>query len=603
MSPLLGVTGDGFSSPAEFKFPRTHHVVFLGPIHPERILHLCGQRTHIWLSLGLFNVLLVTPLKKEAERIVRWLKAEVVTHERWLVRDGTVIQTEFFRPLDQDDGYESGIVELAKMEFPAEVGEAVQEYCPLMASTLARSLPVPADFANDLRQLHDFVRNVLLIRLPKGSNPSGDLYRILGEMLIINAGLSRFAAQTFSGTTRIAETECHYWSHSLLGVGTANLALWRIQKFLRERVGEARLPARFKKFCLQRSSHDLTRGSWPEGDFLGKIELTADEQQSPLRPLLSYFSARDGFRSVKGLTISAPLAAVSACNSPQWSLMTLTHEISHVIIHAIITDLYPDLDNERTLDEAIDLINARQQGGTMLLEIRRIMLFAIHEMERVACKRQPDESPKLGADALRRLLVHWKPHIEETFVHVFDFLYFYGRDVDRYVRGIWTSWSTIPSLGNRLESYVVRTVCAVMSKHLRRSDAAELARQEVLNSFSAMAAAGFGGRYVQEAIKHLKQDWDQEIKDRVEARRELVKIVTHFLFSESIATKVLGEEHVRSRQDKQQEGYDFKLNEIELKPLSNPLHFLKVYTGKSPPSPSESAWVYHILAFCVDCHE
>ena len=598
ISPLFGLTDISANSPEEAKFKHPTHIVFLGPIHPEKVLPFCGKKTCLWLTLGLFNILFATTSTEEVSALIKWLKKNSVAYEKWLVKSGVVQPAATSDQWVEEPSWRNTLQKIPSLKFPPELGEVVQEYCPLMASALARSHPLPPAFANDLRQFHDFVEKRLLQPSAGSDTMTEDLYKVLGRMAIINAGLSRFAAQTFSGTTRITETECHYWSHSLLGVGTANTALWRIQKFLREKVGEARLHLRFKKYADGPNEKNLATEDWPEGDFLGKTQIPEGEKQ-PVRPLLAYFSSRDGFRSTD-LTISVPLSAVSGCNSPQWSLMTITHEVSHVVIRAILSDLYPSMNDPKALQETISLLKANAPGKTVLLEVRRIMLFAIHEMERVACGRKPNEAPSYDATDLHRLLAHWRPHVEETLVHVFDFLYFYGRDVERYVRGIWISWGTIPNLSTRVHSYVQRTICAIMSTHLRRgAAAADLACKELLACLKEMKKGGYGGRYVIEAIHYIEQKWDSEIKDKVEARRELIKIAVHFLFSESIATKVLGEAYITGGQDKKHDGYDFRPNQIELKPLSNPLHFLKVYTGQNSSSPAESAWVYHILAFCV----
>ena len=57
---------------------------------------------------------------------------------------------------------------------------------------------------------------------------------------------------------------------------------------------------------------DLTRGEPPDKDYLWDVTLSDDSGE--LMPLITCFSARDGYRSTE-TTVSAPLAAVSSCNS------------------------------------------------------------------------------------------------------------------------------------------------------------------------------------------------------------------------------------------------------------------------------------------------
>ncbi|MEO1408091.1 MAG: hypothetical protein AAFV54_16625, partial [Pseudomonadota bacterium] len=51
-------------------------------------------------------------------------------------------------------------------------------------------------------------------------------------LLTLNAGLSRLSSQALSGTAPILRTECHFWPHSFLGTGVANLALRNVTAFL-----------------------------------------------------------------------------------------------------------------------------------------------------------------------------------------------------------------------------------------------------------------------------------------------------------------------------------------------------------------------------------
>ena len=71
------------------------------------------------------------------------------------------------------------------------------------------------------------------------------------------------------------------------------------------------------------------------------------------------------------------------------------------------------------------------------------------EWMHVAAGRPTGSSVNVGVQELRRLLQRWRQDVDETMVHAFDFLYFYGKDVSRYIAGIWSSWGTIPNIGTR----------------------------------------------------------------------------------------------------------------------------------------------------------
>jgi hypothetical protein len=51
--------------------------------------------------------------------------------------------------------------------------------------------------------------------------------------------------------------------------------------------------------------------------------------------------------------------------------------------------------------------------------------------------------------------------VHEIVVHVLDYLYVYDAREDDYINSIWSSWSLIPSVNERIEHYLLRTICAM----------------------------------------------------------------------------------------------------------------------------------------------
>src|SRR5206468_1053330 len=83
-------------------------------------------------------------------------------------------------------------------------------------------------------------------------------YKTYGHLLDVNVGLGRFTSQTFSGAPRILDTECHLKYHSLLGIGTASLALWRLRGYIQKKLGNARIPEKFDVFKTDTNFPDLS---------------------------------------------------------------------------------------------------------------------------------------------------------------------------------------------------------------------------------------------------------------------------------------------------------------------------------------------------------
>jgi hypothetical protein len=598
LSPIYSIdrgTGE-VETGRTFRFRGGHVLVLLGPIHPDEVAACVSPDTRLWATFGLLNNIVLPASEVEQRRLLKLAKKKKVAFELWRLKDGIL------RSHEQSETGEVGDIgaklgRLAVKSVAAEVREALHEYCPLMASTCARGLHLPPYIRNNLVRTHDYVEQTIR----DSEIGSNDLtpYRVLGQMLTINAGLSRFSSQTFAGTIPVTETECHFWSHSLLGIGVASIGLCRLTEFLELTLGKADLPQRFEQLSrVTREVPDLCKLDvnhpfWTT-DHLGRAIPESNSGSEPIVPLLSYFSARDGFRSTL-TTLSAPLASVSSCNSPRWSLLTITHEISHILVRALLAKIYPDMESPEEVYSTIELLD-RDHGSNLLEEIRRFLLITVWMLDNVHGRKRQNRD--IDADLLKKLIENWQREVEEVLVHVFDFLYFYGKDVTKYVNGIWASWGTIPNISTRIPDYVVRTISSVLTNHLRRPEGAEVARDLVVTTLSELQKTDMGGDYVETALNYIRDHWQDEIRERVLARKGLVKIAQTFLFSESIATSVRGEPEIRGGAT-EKEGYSLRMGHLELKIIRNPLRFLELYSVSSQPSSLESLWIYLVLAFGV----
>lgn len=460
-------------------------------------------------------------------------------------------------------------------------------YCPLMAASITRSQKMTPGLTSILIDMNSLVCEY--VKDP-ATDDEREHFRKLGQLLTVNAALSRFSSQTFAGTPPISGTECHFWLHSFLGVGLASLALQNVVDFLTSKLGPARIGVRFEALKDIPADFDLQMRSPPGRDYLS---LASNIPEDPLVPVLGYFSARDGYRSTEW-AVSAPLAAISACNSTRWSLLTITHELTHIVIRSVLTELCPDLSSQVELENCVALFRSRDNRKSVLDQIRFVFLLSLVELEKIEHHRDiHDITPSL----VKTLISEWRTDVDEIMVHAFDFLYFYGRDVKKYVAGIWNSWSSIPNLNRRIPDYVVRTVCAVLTNHLERADKGEeTARDSVLQALNELEKTRSRNEYVVEAAVYLKQNWDEVVLPRVRARRQIIKIVASFLFSPQLATSMRTDTGVASGSS-QKGGYNYVRGDLNSDAVVNPITFLEEFTSQPTPSSEDSAWMLYKLAF------
>lgn len=596
ISPIFHVSQRGLKSPDTYAFPGKKYLLFLGPVHPERLSESGATQQAAWLSLGLYNVVCVPATRKDLTKSLTYVSSQKIPFEMWDLRDGVIQDVQHWEPKNNLPSSCNDIACFSSIEVVAELREAVQEYCPLIATSIARSSVYDETFSDELAMVHALVSDIF--EKLKSNNTPEARYVSLGQVLTTTSGLSRFASETFGGTSPIQENECQFWSHSLLGIGIGTFALHNVRRFLDKTLGAARLPERFAALKrLTKDVPDLCHQDPSDKDYLSEVALD-DANAQPLIPLLVYFSARDGYRSTE-TTVSAPLATVNSCNSLRWSLLTLTHELSHVIIRAVQFDLYPDLTDDDMVKECLELLRNKGPADSLFSEIRKQLLLSVVKIDESASGGDA-QIESLDANGMRKLLGHWRQEIDEIMVHTFDFLYFYGKDFRRYIAGIWASWGTIPNISSRVEEYVIRSICAVLATHLRRGQNAEdIAKEQVLNSLQSIQAGPCGGRYVDEAINCINDNWTSHIRLKVRARRQLVKIVNSFLFSEKIATAVRGEPEI-SGGASEREGYTLRRRHVELRSIRNPLRFLEIYTEAVVPNPVDSVWMLYVLAFCIN---
>jgi hypothetical protein len=591
VSPVFGFKGTASEVPVRETFPGPGLLFFIGPIQPLLFCEpLPGIRA--WASVGAFNLVIYAPGDDPAATAIE-ARADAlkVRFERWTLLDGVVNDVKEFcaakvsRP--------EKLSALANTPgVTADLADSVSEFCALAATTWARASQVCPALLPMLEATIGFVSETFA---EMADNPEAH-YSVLGLLVRINAGLSRLSSQALSGSSPIRSTESHYWIHSLLGTGVANIALHNIADFAAKRIVDLRIPERLANLRSVKTKVPNLLTEQPDFWHANHLEGVAVIDPQPTIPLITFLSGRDGFHS-NLTTLSAPLAIVSSCNTIQWSLLILTHELSHVLIRGVLNEIYPD---PNSVDGAGHMTRYLQEPPPApvgwLEAVRFNILDTVIGIQGVAENYRGRRNWTF--DRLANSLARWHDHVEEIMVHVFDFLYFYAQDTDRYIQSIWFSWAVIPDIGKRVPEYLMRTLCVALTKNLRRgSDAEDVTRQQVLVRFAALEKR-FGGPYVEAAIELLKNQtvWEHELRPALTIRKNLVKLVRGFLYWDVAAAKLRRDATVTAgTQDP--EGYGWKVGTLPTSLIGNPIRFVESFSAASEPSASDSLWLLTCLAF------
>jgi hypothetical protein len=102
--------------------------------------------------------------------------------------------------------------------------------------------------------------------------------------------------------------------------------------------------------------------------------------------------------------------------------------------------------------------------------------------------------------------------IQEIIVHVLDFRYVYNAQTELYISSIWNSWAHVPSVTDRIEHYILRTLCAIssVSEFEDSQDVFHQAIAELKSQLASMHGSSRGAPTIRQALNVL----DDEIRVR-----------------------------------------------------------------------------------------
>jgi hypothetical protein len=616
----------------------------------------------IWLTLGAYSLMLVCCHEAVDDELETVLSKHAVPFERWKASEytnetqafGDTIDYVNLREMVSDHSHPNSplideLKELASTKADATHGFMILELCTLLSAAHSRARSTFPQLVNDFDQIEALA--IKLLGQAKKTNgdlpvqqPSTDkLYEPIIDasrqdiLLTLNAGLSRMVSQVFSGVSPIVRTECHFWPHSFLGIGVANLALRNVSYFVSSIVNTSKFNRSFSTHYLRdipRSFEAITKldhgqplfrqvptSSWSKlgiDTSVAKPTETADDLESFYHAPcpITYFSGRDGFRNAI-LTTSAPLNSVAGCNSYQWNLGTITHELSHRIIDGKINRLRRDfvevVRQSSAAGEAIDDLFKRENKtigdlGSKLLGFYLLVMHA-QDYETRTAKKKFEDMPTFFENALKE----YGERIEELLVHAFDFFHFYESDSKSYVDFVWQSWAVQPSIHEKVDEYIKRTLFALATKAYGTANWTEIAIEDfksVLESEPVRSRLPIQP----EILRRLAQrESRKQFSDLLMVAHPLLDLF-HLLFRSPNLRALASKDAFAVRRQSSRGRGETAERRILRYPATmgqfgkgnknspavrfqNPVMFLRDYSRNEAPNAADSAWLLHMLAF------
>lgn len=343
LSPIFSINR---AQPPAFPAGEETFLLFLGPVYPGQFPldeFPCG-----FLTLGLLNVVIHSRSDEERARARGAAEDAGLLWEEWRLRGNTLLEYASSPP--RPPSRERRSTPLAGI--PSQIVPTARECLGHILGALDRA------------SLHDLPTVEIFRRFDIGLRAllQTDIHSVekLQFLVTSNVALSRHRWQAYSGIVPIIENPCQFSTHSLLGVGTASLALESLARFVEGVYDASGISTRL--LALRETNprptpliEILADDVFWRTDFLERSDHTSSDPCHSL-PHITYFSGRDGFRSTL-VSLSAPVETITGSNTPSWTLQTLTHEISHSVVRSVLGKLLPTGQEPPDLNHIIAILN------------------------------------------------------------------------------------------------------------------------------------------------------------------------------------------------------------------------------------------------------
>lgn len=571
LSPIFAIAG---APPPSFPEDTTTHLLFLGPIHPGRVA--VPEGVHAYISLGLLNLVLFCQTEESLKKVQGMIGPLGVGWELWSLSGNRIIDSKYnlpgsSRPVEQ-------ITNPIRKDI-SPILPTIREFQSAMANAVGKA------------QLHNQSAEELLLRYNEVFR------RLLGEptiqdveklqfLVTANVAIARVTWQTYGGSSPIAETPIQLATYSLLGIGTAVLALQALTRFVEQVFEEVRITDTLLQLAtipsqgtplVSLAASDIF---WAQ-DFVGLIDRRAlPPATSPNLPQFASFSGRDGFRSTS-VSLSAPIEVITGCNTESWTLQTLTHEISHSQVRAVLGAMLPDPSKR----EDLELLWAQMVNPALATNLlARLRIFLVDAVRLMRAHGPQESLTKSGLLAVLKASVH---EADEILTHVFDFLYFYRGEETPYLRSLWASWATIPHIEDRVGEYITRSLCALYANGLRRENGPDLALETLENNLVKLNKELTNPLYIKKALTELQTKRDRYLS-ALQKRGPIVKFARHILWSSKVAGLLNRSADPSSL---------LTPGVFAEQKVSNPLAFASTFSSGKTPDAIRAVWILHQLAY------
>jgi hypothetical protein len=615
------------------EFKGSHYVGFFFYQHAFQALgHLLNnilpeRHKEIWFSHGLASIIIFSHDLDFLQSIKKIYKQGLRAFELWSLKDNSIVKINTWRC--KPNKFDPSLLFLRDYSsLNSDLCHLLDEFQNLLNSAVLRSsqyiptqLPV---YEKVLNALNGMIEELLFLCDPTSEPPASlsqaavilrksmierqkMINQRTGNLVQINSILSRVLSQAYSGIIPIFETSCPVRNFSFLGIGTAFLALSAFSSYIEQAFAEHPVDEVIYSLYSQMEGVDNTYinnfqefiNNGPEEWKKYQIDpYLTNRKLKPIMPKLVCFSGRQGFRETE-YAVTCALPVLYSGDMAQWSIMTVSHELLHAHVRAILSILFPHLEGRspnQTWEHYFGNFRGyfdeyrHEKKPTLSESIRNMILnysdlsqYYSHLAEtQVTGKRKKlsYQRDQVLLNDLRRDFNIELRMINEIIVHILDYNYFYNCNDHLYLGLLWESWTPVPVVLDCIDRYIYRSILVIMSeKKGTFGERFKLALSILHSELIGLLERDPDNILIEKAINCLEDDkFKKKIGTRTLAGIYLADIAKNFLVSTHIRTALLRKDENLYTGEDEENAYPFiyllKVGEFVGERVGSPVAFL-----------------------------
>ena len=386
---------------------------------------------------------------------------------------------------------------------------------------------------------------------------------IISALVEISAALSYAVAQGTSGSLPILANRSPFPHHSLLGIGGAIRALTKYTRYLEAAFME-RSASKVISYQYSIIKHIVPvsiakYNSGPDFKFPDSLncpvecfDCGGEFRQDDHVPLIAHFSLRHGFMESK-FSVTAASEALTAETLPQWTLMTLSHEVMHSRVRSIFQALFGKdwnggehnrlISQEQFNDFAAWILGREHPRQTeVAISIRNAILnfcYAIEKAQNPIAAANDAPGYSLPMDKLCEYYARHKQLAIEIVVHFHDYYFVYACQPKMYIMSLWASWIKVAAPYARTREYLTRSLVTIAcGTGLPPREAFNHAHEILSDGLDALEASGVRSSLFDELRRLTSGEEANTTRAFFYPCYYLMDIVRRFFASRRIASRI-----------------------------------------------------------------